>query len=880
MEKLLFLLLAFFIGAGGNLYAIQGTVRGKATDKSTGENLVGAEVILLQGKKVFGRTLTDGEGNFVVNVMEAGTYDLLCQSPMHIPQKIIGLQMKSNATRLAYFKLNYDGRGLNPDKGKKRKNLYADSVDLVYTYASLQAKQLAESKTGTATSENLFDAPLTGYVITSEEIEQRGYVHLIDILRIIPEIELQEGANRITKGIVSSRGIVGSGAWVIMQDGVRISSLVGTDIVIAHNFSIRHAAQVEIVVGASAIIYGADAFAGVINIITKKGDKLNGAELMGSYGMFNTTNNSLTIGYGKKDISFFAAASYYSAQLANPAKYYPNEFGIYNDNYVNNNNVLANLGDNNTMRTLDGNPQAFCMPVTGFSLNLKTKIKNLELGWISNYETHSSSLGDRFEYAPPSRDRIYGTSKDNAYIQHQLIRPKWELSNLLQSGNVRLNTKTNFQNFYSNYQPVYKYGFESSGLFRSVFTYKIKDNQKITGGATAQYTFTMANSADLPTAWDRTKEFDEQNFYYVGTDTTDYQGNFLGIRQIALIEERALLGAFAQYQWNYKNKFYLLAGLRYDYIQTHHLYEDDKELYPSVNQKLGFVYKPNKNWRFKLFYGSGLLIPSSQTMLTHFGSFNVVKDSSNRITGLTPSYWKLPSNATNNTNTNSDDANFEAARSQTSEFNASYTKNDFVVSINGFYNFYQDLLTSKPVYGVPFVDSVSNQTVAAGYIIAPVNNGFAYGGTLRTEYRWLRNEHFDIKINAAYSFADGQIKNEFDNTVTGLAFTAMHTVKAGLNVRYKSWNTYLNFLYRSSSFSELSSTGRKSNPAFAVLGLYSRYTLAELDKKRFVVSAFIHIHNLTDARYYHINSVDAIAMERVPQQPFRMKVGILLDFNR
>jgi len=377
MEKLLFLLLAFFMGAGGSLYAIQGTVRGKATDKSTGENLVGAEIILLQGKKVFGRTLTDGEGNFVVNVMEAGTYDLLCQSPMHIPQKIIGLQMKSNATRLAYFKLNYDGRGINPDKGKKKKNLYADSIDLVYTYASLQAKQLAESKTGTATSENLFDAPLTGYVITSEEIEQRGYVHLIDIFRAIPEIELQEGANRITKGIVSSRGVVGSGAWVIMQDGVRISSLVGTDIVIAHNFSIRHAAQVEIVVGTSAIIYGADAFAGVINIITKKGEKLNGAELMGSYGMFNTTNNALTIGYGKKDVSFFGSVSYYSANLANPAKYYPNEFNFYNNNYVNNNNVLANLGDNNTMRTLDGKPQEFCMPVTGFSMNLKTKIKNL-----------------------------------------------------------------------------------------------------------------------------------------------------------------------------------------------------------------------------------------------------------------------------------------------------------------------------------------------------------------------------------------------------------------------------------------------------------------------------------------------------------------------
>ncbi len=880
MGKFFCLFFALFLSTGGYLYAIQGTVRGKATDKSTGENLVGAEVILLQGKKVFGRTLTDGEGNFVVNVMELGTYDLLCQSPMHIPQKIIGLQMKANATRLAYFKLNYDGRGLSSDKGKKKKNIYADSIDLVYTYASLQAKQLAESKTGTATADNLFDAPLTGYIITSEEIEQRGYVHLIDILRQIPEIELQENADRLTQTVVSSRGIVGAGAWVIMQDGVRISSFVGTDIVVAQNFLIRHAAQVEIVVGASAVIYGADAFAGVINVITKKGDKLNGAELMASYGMFDNTNNSLTIGYGKKDIAIFGAFSYYSSQLANPAQYYADDFSIYNNNYVNNNQVLANLGDNNTFRTLEGSPQKTNLPITGFSANMKTKIKNLELGWISNYETHSSTLGDRFEYAPPSRDRIYGTSQDNLYIQHQIIQPKWDLTTILQAGNVRLNTKSSFQNFYSNYRPVYKYGFESSGFFRSIFTYKIKTNQKLTFGNTAQYTYTLANSADLPVMWESGQDFGEQNFVYLGTDTTDYLGNDLSIKQVAFFERRAQIGTYAQYQWNYKNKLYLLAGLRYDYTESLHLYENDKEIYPAFNGKLGVVYKLNKEWRLKLFYGTGYLIPSSQTMLTHYGSFNLVKDSLDRITGVQAGFWKLPSNAVGRANIDSDNENFKAARSNTAEFNISYSKNDFLLVVNGFYNQYQNLLNRKLVFNVPFVDTVSNQTVAVGRIIVPNEDFFAYGGTARAEYRWRFNDNMDIKANAAYSFANGQMKNTINNEVTGLEFTAMHSIKAGLNLRYKTWNTYLNMLYRSTSSAGTNPTERKSNRAFVVFDLYTRYTVAELDKKRLNVSVFMNVQNLTDRRFYHINAVDDIAMNRVPQQPFRIQGGVLINFNR
>jgi outer membrane receptor for ferrienterochelin and colicin len=112
-------------------------------------------------------------------------------------------------------------------------------VELIYTYASVQAKQGATTKSATASDQTLLDQPATGYLINKDDIAFRGYMSLLDVLRDVPEIELNENTDPDYLNIVSSRGVSGTGRWLIMQDGIRINNMLGSDIVLTQNISVR-----------------------------------------------------------------------------------------------------------------------------------------------------------------------------------------------------------------------------------------------------------------------------------------------------------------------------------------------------------------------------------------------------------------------------------------------------------------------------------------------------------------------------------------------------------------------------------------------------------------------------------------------------------------
>src|SRR5947208_11072250 len=55
--------------------------------------------------------------------------------------------------------------------------------------------------------------------------------------------------------------------------------------------------RVEIIRGPGSVLYGNNAFFGVINVITRRGKQLNGAEVSGEYATYDTFKGRLT--YGK-----------------------------------------------------------------------------------------------------------------------------------------------------------------------------------------------------------------------------------------------------------------------------------------------------------------------------------------------------------------------------------------------------------------------------------------------------------------------------------------------------------------------------------------------------------------------------------------------------
>lgn len=107
-------------------------------------------------------------------------------------------------------------------------------------------------------------------VITSAEMEQRGYRSLNDLFQDIAGISLTEGYgntflyNRGIRNIKETEGVL------ILIDGVEDNKIWLQSINISDQYALTNIEQIEILDGPQSTFYGANALTMVINIITKK----------------------------------------------------------------------------------------------------------------------------------------------------------------------------------------------------------------------------------------------------------------------------------------------------------------------------------------------------------------------------------------------------------------------------------------------------------------------------------------------------------------------------------------------------------------------------------------------------------------------------------
>ena len=120
--------------------------------------------------------------------------------------------------------------------------------------------------TGTGTRHLMKDAPVQTEVITNKMLSQYGGKSLEDILAgLTASFAFNEG----DMGSQMQLNGLGNNYILILIDGKRIHGDVGGEndlsLIDPHNIE-----KIEIVKGAQSALYGSDAMAGVINIITKK----------------------------------------------------------------------------------------------------------------------------------------------------------------------------------------------------------------------------------------------------------------------------------------------------------------------------------------------------------------------------------------------------------------------------------------------------------------------------------------------------------------------------------------------------------------------------------------------------------------------------------
>ncbi len=154
----------------------------------------------------------------------------------------------------------------------------------------LSLEELMEVTIATGVRQSLTKAPGVVSVITAKDIEDIGARDLDEVLEIIPSLHV----SRETQGyrpIYTIRGIYsGRNPEVLMLiNGIPITALYTGDRGFGWGgMPINMISRIEVIRGPGSAVYGADAVAGVINLITKTKKDIDGTEVGARLGNFNT----------------------------------------------------------------------------------------------------------------------------------------------------------------------------------------------------------------------------------------------------------------------------------------------------------------------------------------------------------------------------------------------------------------------------------------------------------------------------------------------------------------------------------------------------------------------------------------------------------------
>ena len=146
--------------------------------------------------------------------------------------------------------------------------------------------------TATRDTEEVRNIPANVSVITAKDIEKSGATNVVEVLDKLESIQFRNYSGNASQSLIDLRGFGGDnpfGKTLIMLDGRRLnrpdmSSINWLQI------PLNNIERIEVVRGASSVLYGDAAVGGVINIITKKGEgkpKFDASVIAGSYGLHN-----------------------------------------------------------------------------------------------------------------------------------------------------------------------------------------------------------------------------------------------------------------------------------------------------------------------------------------------------------------------------------------------------------------------------------------------------------------------------------------------------------------------------------------------------------------------------------------------------------------
>lgn len=469
-----------------------------------------------------------------------------------------------------------------------------DELDSLFNL-SLEDLMKINITTASNKTEQLNKAPATIIVITEKDIHDRGYLEFYDVLNDLPGFDLSRAFGDdnyylYPRGYRKSTGDV----MLLMVDGIIMNHLYNNNMNAFFQYPLNNIKQVEVVYGPASAIYGPNAFAGVINIITKTDGK---SSLRLTAGQDNTNIADLHFNQQvNNDLSLNITGKFYSSSGPDLEGRTP----FLRDALYRDPDLWGPLMSTDFI--------GYHSPMRSHYFAPSLTYKGLTVGMINFFS--ESGLGTEF----PG--------------DQELNSAKWQFRELTTF--VRYNVQVNEK-------------LSSKTLFRirrsdipgsSMFIYRWpNDDADFTNGAydAVEYwqsvnmsfsffnDFTYSASEKFTTnfgvKYDRRllqREYDIIGSYKDVTDPDPWtkashfprppQSASIDQHNHGLLEDR---GLYFQGKYSFSEKFDLVGGLRYDYNTVW------KDVF---SPRIGVVVEPMSNLIFKGFFGTAFLEPSARVL--------------------------------------------------------------------------------------------------------------------------------------------------------------------------------------------------------------------------------------------------------------------------
>ena len=276
----------------------------------------------------------------------------------------------------------------------------------------------------TKSSQSIKDVTSNINVITSQEIEEKHYTSVTEALNSIAGINYTSNGGIGSTASINLRG-AGNNRTLVLIDGVRYQDPSSTSGANVQHLMIQEVQRIEVTKGAQSGIWGADASAGVINIITKDANVGTHGSANVKTGSFNTKEYGATISHKNSnfDIKFSAnkiTSDSFSVQAPRNEKIDKYEDDSYENVSLNlkasysfseNSKITFDVTDIDALKEYDsyGNPD---------DTNMKSAISNrlYNVSYLQTFNNHNLTF--KVESSEFSRDEIGTVAQwGNEYVK-------------------------------------------------------------------------------------------------------------------------------------------------------------------------------------------------------------------------------------------------------------------------------------------------------------------------------------------------------------------------------------------------------------------------------------------------------------------------------